>query len=314
MVAVCSWPLICSSTIDYVTQNRKLTSSSRIVAGTALFVAFVAIIAFALKPDNVAVPEPFEGSSKSVSQGNEAPPAENVPRSVDASYSEDSVSGATIMSSAAATKSFVPHQMYLKYVDQAGAGELVAVGILIEDLRYCRNMGKESYGEYASYEDVIRQSALNLETQKSLIEKSEQCAPLVELVGDTDQEATRLYEIISESRHPLIMVRQRNVTADEKRDRILAVILADYPEFFLYDRAFMEAGVYHRIYPEHVDVYREQAWFLLNCDASLSCDRSELRHQLSSKYFHGHEIREIEEIEASIREAIREKDVQRLGL
>lgn len=203
---------------------------------------------------------------------------------------------------------FDPREMYEKYVDLANAGDLNAKFVLFTVYEQCRNLKDPE-----RFIDTVRRSSLPQELVDREIARAERCAPLLKLLPDPDAASIALYEEIRQSRHPLLLVQTGSLPAEEKKDRLMAAILADYPEPHLYARAFLEAATYHTLYPEHANLVRHEAWMLLHCEASLDCNVHERRRELSTTKVAEHEYGEILLTEKKIREAILRRDPMALG-
>lgn len=199
-------------------------------------------------------------------------------------------------------------EMYEKYVDRANDGDLDSVAVLVSVLGECRNLENpvEKFEE-------LRRSDLPQDMLALELARHERCSALISILPDLDTEFLERTDELRAARHPLLMVKRRLPEADEKRPLLIQAILGDYPEPHLYARAFMEAGSFHYEYPEYVDKHREEAWFLLSCEASLTCDSNAQRQELRTKKYLEHEYLEIEKIEASLRSAIRQRDAEALG-
>ena len=206
------------------------------------------------------------------------------------------------------TQAFRPDELYAEYVDEADAGNLDAQYVLVTALDECRR-GASTEEDIAALE----RRAVAEKVLQAIEDRFHRCKHLRDAVPNVETEYQQRYQAARDGQHPLVLVKQRGISVDEKRRRVMQAITRQYPESHLYARAYMEAAILYREYPEMLDIHREEAWLLMGCEADFHCDSQKEREYLREKY-HAHDYDEIVAIEASIRRAIGQQDWNDLGL
>lgn len=201
-----------------------------------------------------------------------------------------------------------PLDYYNRYNEQAARGDAVATIVIIETLLYCQNYGSDNY------EESIRATALPQHVIDADLRRYEWCRPLADSIENMDEQLEQFSRLLAESQHPLFLIRLNNDSDEVKRERLIDVLMADYPDPILYKRPFMEMVRFHQENDSPTSEYHEEAWLLLWCDVTWLCDSAAHRRELRTKTYHPHQYEEIEAIEASIRHGIENKDPIALGL
>lgn len=208
-----------------------------------------------------------------------------------------------------ALESFNPAELYSRYISQAESGDQNAQYVLVTALQECQDVPSTT----AEIDD-LRRSGMPTDILKAVESRFQRCRPLLVSVPDLNAEYQHWYQAALESQHPLLLVQQRNVDLEEKRERVKAAISADYPEPYLYSRAYLEAAILYREYPEQMDMHRDAAWQLVYCEASLKCNSAELLEYFRNEEYHAHDVEEILSIQSSIEAALQRGDWNALGL
>lgn len=200
-----------------------------------------------------------------------------------------------------------PDAIWNRYFQRAENGDLDAIYILAFILNECRQTGDEGFVDH------IQRSTLPTETKEQEVSRFTRCTPLIAKIEDPAATYDRLYQILHDEVHPVTTVNVPGLPPVSRKDRLTLAIMGDYPEQFMYSNAYLAAVVYHRESVTYPDVYRQEAWTILYCEASLKCDSNEYRKSLQSVKYHPNEYDEILSIEESIRGAIQDRDSNALG-
>lgn len=208
-----------------------------------------------------------------------------------------------------ALESLNPAELYLRYISQAESGDHNAQYVLVTALQECQDVPSTT----AEIDD-LRRSGTPTDILTAVESRFQRCRPLLVSVSDLNAEYQHWYQAALESQHPLLLVQQRNVDLEEKRERVKAAISGDYPEPYLYSRAYLEAAILYREYPEQIDMHRDAAWQLVYCGASLKCNSAGLLEYFRNEKYHAHEVEEILTIQTSIEAALQRGDWNALGL
>jgi hypothetical protein len=212
-------------------------------------------------------------------------------------------------SPAAESDGFLPDHLYATYQDEANRGNLHAQYVLMTVLESCLR-GPKTAEKVAE----LKASGLADDVLHDIEARFERCQALYRAVPQLEQEYRRHYDAVTSGKHPLILAKQRQIPLSEKRRLVLNAISERYPEPYLYADAYLEAALLYREYPEALDTPREEAWLLLYCEASLSCDGRKEREYLRTVKYHAHEYQEVIARYSEISAAIRRQDWAALGL
>ena len=204
---------------------------------------------------------------------------------------------------------FLPDRLYATYKDEANSGNLHAQYVLMTVLESCLRSPKT-----AEKVAELKASGLADDVLQGIEARFERCQSLYKAVPQLEQEYQRHYDALTSSKHPLILAKKRQIPLSEKKRLVLNAISERYPEPYLYADAYLEAAMLYREYPEALDAPREEAWLLLYCEASLTCDGRKEREHLRTVKYHAHEYQEVITRYTEISAAIRREDWAALGL
>lgn len=203
---------------------------------------------------------------------------------------------------------FRPSELYAKYLAGARGGDPDAQIVLVAVLAECRTSVKS-----ASALERVKQEGMPPDVVEVATARYLRCKSLRDAVPDLDSEYETWESAARENKHPLLLVGQRNVPIDEKRRLLRTAISEEYPERFLYGKAYLEAAAYFREYAEKRDLFREEAWLLIYCDVSPNCDGQKEREFLRNSKYQQYQFDEIQSVEKSILESMKQHDWDALG-
>lgn len=281
----------------------RLNKRSWFVIGSSLTVATFVVLSLEREESTPEIP-PSDSQTEEVSALNIDPESIEL---IEASSAPNTTSPPTPDFNEPDITQISPEAIWNKYIQRAEEGDLDAIYVLAFILNECRNTGTEGFI------DRIQRSNLTIAIKEHEVSRFKRCMPLISKIDDPKATYDRLYQTLHDEVHPVTMVNVPGLPPVSRKDRLVLAVMGDYPEQFMYAKAYLAAVVYHREYVDYPDVYRQEAWTILYCEASLKCNSNEYRENLQSAKYHPHEYNAILDIEKSIRGAIQDRDSSALG-
>ncbi len=232
-------------------------------------------------------------------ESNEIDPASVIPRSAATSPESPEPD----------IEQFNPLGVWTRYSQRSAEGDLDATYILAFVINKCRNVDAEDFVGH-----IERSTVLSPEMKAREFRRFERCLPLVELVGDLGKAHDRLYQTLHDQWHPLTMVNVPGIPPTATQDRLVHALMGNYPEQFMYERAYMAALVFERERSDSPNAHRVEAWTILYCEAHLECNSRNYLADLRATKYHDHEIDDILAIVDGIRTAVQNGNPDELGL